>query len=335
MVSSVLTILLTFVASVVATHFFIQLADRQGVVAEANERSMHKGATLTGGGLAMLAAVLAVFLSLWPLTSVHSFLLPAAALLSVVSFVDDIKPVSRWLRFGAHIAAAIAAVASVHSTQMIFHGWMPFWLDRALAVFALVWFINLFNFMDGIDGIAGVETIAIAGGYAIVIAAAGASSPLFGLALAIAAGSAGFLFWNWQPARVFMGDVGSVPLGFLCGALMIWLSVQYSLAAALILPLYFVADATLTILKRLKRGEKIWEPHRSHYYQRAARGVGSHAIVVRRVALCNAVLIGLAVLALSMPITAFVLAVFCVAGLLFWMEISSDGDTIVNAAGAQ
>jgi len=333
-VVSVLTVLFAFVASVVATHVFIRVADRQGVVAEANERSMHKGATVTGGGLALLVAAFAVFLALWPVERVHELLLPAAALLAVVSFFDDLKPVSRWLRFGAHIAAAVAAVSSVHYAQMIFHGWLPFWLDRATALFALVWFINLFNFMDGIDGIAGVETVAIAGGYAVVIAVAEIVSPLTGLALAVAGAAGGFLFWNWHPARVFLGDVGSVPLGFLSGALMIWLAVQHSLAAALILPLYFVADATITILMRLRRGEKIWEPHRTHFYQRAARAVESHAVVVRRVALCNAILVGLAVLALSMPVTAFALAILTVGALLFWMEIAS-GTVVASEAGAQ
>lgn len=332
--TAVLTVLLAFVASVVATHIFIRLADRQGVVAEANHRSMHKGATVTGGGLALLVAAFAVFLSLWPLEPVHRYLLPAAALLAVVSFFDDLNPVPQWIRFGAHIVAAVAAVASVHYAQMIFQGYLPFWLDRAVAAFALIWFINLFNFMDGIDGIAGIETVTIAGGFAVVMTAAGMTTPLMGLALAVGGAAAGFLLWNWHPARVFMGDVGSVPLGFLSGALMIWLAVKLSLAAALILPLYFVADATITILKRLKRGEDIREPHRSHYYQRSARGVGSHAVVVRRVAVCNALLVGLAVLALSMPVTAFVLAALCVALLLTWMEWVAASE-FSNEAGAQ
>lgn len=319
----VLTVLITFVACVVLTHLFIRLLDGRGVVAQENERSMHKGQTATGGGLPLIFSVLVGFMAFWPLAPVHAWLLPAAALLAIVSFFDDLNPVSRWLRFGTHLLAAISCVASIHYAQFIFQGWLPLWLDRALAVIALVWFINLFNFMDGIDGIAGVEAVFLAGGYAIVIAVAGASSPLVGLALAIAGASGGFLFWNWHPARIFLGDVGSVPLGFLCGALMIWLAVQHSLAAALILPLYFVADATITILMRLRRGEKIWEPHRSHFYQRSARAVGSHAVVVRRVAICNGILVGLAVLALSMPVTAFALAVVTVAVLLAWMQIAS------------
>lgn len=320
---AILTVLLAFTASVLLTHFFIRLLDGRGIVAESNERSMHKGSTATGGGLPLLVAAMAVFLVLWPASFVHALLLSAAALLAVVSFMDDLQPVSRWLRFGAHIAAAVVCLYTIPSSQLIFHGWLPFWLDRAVALFALVWFINLFNFMDGIDGIAGVEVIAITGGFAAVVAAAQATSPLLGLALAILGATAGFLFWNWHPARIFMGDVGSVPLGFLCGALLIWLAVKHSLAAAIILPLYFIADATITILMRLRRGERIWEPHRSHFYQRSAQALGSHAVVVRRIAICNAVLIALAVLALSMPVTAFALAVLSVAILLAWMEIAA------------
>lgn len=332
--TEVLTVVLAFVASVVLTHLFIRLADGRGVVAESNERSMHKGSTVTGGGLPLLTAALFVFVGLWPVTQPVGLLLPAAALLAFVSFLDDIKPVARWLRFGTHVAAAAAAVATVPHAQSVFLGWLPMWLDRALAVLALVWFINLFNFMDGIDGIAGIETISIAGGFAIVIAAAQSTSPLVGLALAVAGATAGFLFWNWHPARIFLGDVGSVPLGFLCGALMIWLAVQHSLAAALILPLYFVADATITILMRLRRGERIWEPHRSHFYQRSARAVSSHAVVVRRVAACNGVLVALALLALTMPVTALVLAILSVATLLAWMEIAS-GTGIPDEAEAR
>lgn len=323
MLFAVLTVLLTFVASVVLTHLFIRFVDGRGVVAESNERSMHNGEIATGGGLPLLAAALVGLVLLWPLAKVHALLLPAAVLLAVVSFFDDLNPVSRWLRIGTHLVAAVTCVASVHYAQFVFQGWLPLWLDRAVALFAVVWFINLFNFMDGIDGIAGVETVFITAGYAVVVAVAGATSPLTGLALALLGATGGFLFWNWHPARIFLGDVGSVPLGFLCAALLIWLAVQHSLAAALILPLYFVADATITILMRLRRGDKIWEPHRSHFYQRSARALGSHATVVRRVAVCNAALVALAVLALSMPVTAFLLAIVCVGALLAWMEIAS------------
>lgn len=330
---AIVTLLAAMIAGIALTHLFIRLADRQGVLAHANERSMHRGATVTGGGLPLLVAALAAFLVFWPILKIHGLVLPAAALLALVSFFDDLKPVSRWVRFGAHIVAAAAAVSIVLSDQMIFQGWLPLWLDRGLALFLIVWFINLFNFMDGIDGIAGIETIFIMAGFLIVCAFAGVESPLDGLAYAVAGSTIGFLFWNWHPARVFLGDVGSIPLGFLCGAMMIWLAANISLSAALILPLYFVADATITILTRLSRGEKIWEPHRSHFYQRSARAVGSHAVVVRRVAVCNAVLIALAVLALSMPVAAFVLATLSVGAVLAWMQLAT-GAEIAAEAGA-
>lgn len=331
---AILTAVAAFVLGVALTHLFIRMADRQGVLAHANERSMHRGATVTGGGLPLLVAALAAFFIFWPTQNIHGLILPAAALLALVSFFDDLKPVAQWVRFGAHIVAAAAAISVVQSDQMIFQDWLPYWLDRGLALFLVVWFINLFNFMDGIDGIAGIETIFIMAGFLIVSTVAGAETPLDGLAFAFAGATAGFLFWNWHPARVFMGDVGSIPLGFLCAAMLIWLAVNVSLAAALILPLYFVADATITILTRLSRGEKIWQAHRSHFYQRSARGVSSHAIVVRRVAACNGVLIALAVLALSMPATAFCLAVLSVAILLVWMQVAADANVAIEAGAS-
>ncbi len=322
-VAASLTLLVSFVAALVLTHFFIRFAEQKGVVAEANSRSMHHGATPTGGGLPLLVAALATSLALWPLTGIHALLLPAAMLLGGISFLDDIRPMARWQRFALHFLAGAACLATLAPGQFVFQGVLPWWLDRAVALIALVWFINLFNFMDGIDGIAGVEVVSIAAGFVLVLSAAGAASPLEGIAFAMIGATAGFLVWNWHPARVFMGDVGSVPLGFLCGGLLIWLAVNVSLAAALILPLYFVADATITILGRLKRGERIWEAHRLHFYQRSARAVRSHAIVVRRVAACNAFLVVLAVWSLSMPVTALVLAVLAVTVLIAWMEIAS------------
>ena len=183
--------------------------------------------------------------------------------------------------------------------------------------------MNLYNFMDGIDGIAAVETVTIAAGYLAVTAGGGTPSPFEGLALAIAGATLGFLVWNWAPARIFLGDVGSVPLGFLTGALMLDLAVRTSLAAALILPLYFAADATLTLATRLARGEKPWEPHRDHAYQRAARGLSSHAAVTTQVLIVNSLLVIVAVLALSAPVPAFLLAAVLVGALLANLERSA------------
>lgn len=318
---AILTVCFAFIGGAVLTQLYIQAADGRGPVALPNHRSMHKGRVVVGGGLPLLTAALVSTAAMWPLDAASLALITTALVLSLVSFLDDINPISRRLRFSVHLGAAIACAASIPNSASVLAGTLPFWLDRAVVVLALVWYINLYNFMDGIDGIASVETAAIAGGYAIVSLLAGHLGTTFvGLALATAGAALGFLVWNWHPARIFLGDVGSIPLGLVTGWLMIDLAVRISFAAALILPLYFAADATLTILDRLRKGERIWEPHRSHFYQRAARAAGSHSLIVTGVIVGNAILVVLAVLALTRPLTAIFLAILTVAGLLIWMQ---------------
>ncbi|CFX26109.1 putative Glycosyl transferase WbpL [Candidatus Filomicrobium marinum] len=319
--TAIFTLFLAFIGGVTLTHFYIQAADGRGPVALPNHRTMHKGRVVVGGGIPLLVSALITTLIFWPLDPRLGALIATGLVLAVVSFLDDMQPISRRLRFAVHLGAAVACVVSVHYSASIFGDILPFWLDRLLAVLALVWYINLYNFMDGIDGIASVETATVAGGYAIVVMSLGDwNSVYLGLALAVAGAALGFLFWNWHPARIFLGDVGSIPLGLITGWLMVDLAVRVSLAAALILPLYFAADASLTILNRLRKGERIWEPHRSHFYQRSARAAGSHSVVVKCVIAANCVLVGLAVLALTKPFVAFALAVLTVAVLLSWMQ---------------
>lgn len=319
---AILTVLIAFISGAALTYLYIQASDGRGPVALPNHRSMHKGRVVVGGGLPLLTAALVSTAAMWPLDTSSLILITTALVLGLVSFLDDINPISRRLRFSVHLGAAIACAASIHNSASVLADTLPFWLDRAVVVMALVWYINLYNFMDGIDGIAGAETAAIAGGYAIVSLLAGHSEASFvGLALAMAGAALGFLVWNWHPARIFLGDVGSIPLGLITGWLMIDLAVRVSFAAALILPLYFAADATLTILHRLSKGERIWEPHRSHFYQRAARASGSHSLIVTGVIAGNAILVMLAALALTMPLTAVFLATLTVAGLLIWMQM--------------
>lgn len=319
---AILTVFLAFISGTTLTYLYLQALDGRGPVALPNHRTMHKGRIAVGGGLPLLFAALIATIAYWPLDTSLLVLVATALVLAVVSFLDDIDPISRRLRFSVHSGAAIACAASIHDGASVLAGTLPFWLERAVVVLGLIWYINLYNFMDGIDGIVGVETAAIAGGYAVVSLLAGQGDTAFvGLSLAVAGAALGFLVWNWHPARIFLGDVGSIPLGLVTGWLMIDLAVRVSFAAALILPLYFAADATLTLLDRLRKGERIWEPHRSHFYQRAARAAGSHSLVVTGVIAGNAVLVVLAALALTMPFTAVFLAILTVAGLLIRMQM--------------
>jgi UDP-N-acetylmuramyl pentapeptide phosphotransferase/UDP-N-acetylglucosamine-1-phosphate transferase len=147
----------------------------------------------------------------------------------------------------------------------------------------------------------GVESIAIACGATLVAALTGGLPTASGLGLPLAAAMAGFLAWNWPPAKIFLGDVGSVALGFLLGWLLLSLAAGGEWAAAVLLPLYYLVDASLTLGRRLVRGERVWQPHRQHFYQQGARRLGGHGAVDLRLIGLNCVLTALAVLAAWQP----------------------------------
>jgi UDP-N-acetylmuramyl pentapeptide phosphotransferase/UDP-N-acetylglucosamine-1-phosphate transferase len=322
---ALLTILLAFAASALLTFLFVRWAQQRRIVAFETHRSMHKGAVPVGGGLPLIVSALGTFALLWPVSELPLMVLAALVALALVSWRDDVAALPAGVRLAVHALAAATAIAALPADALVFQGALPWALDRAIALLALVWLINLTNFMDGIDGIAGAEVAAVTFGYAVVALAMGAVTVLSGLALAVTGAALGFLVWNWAPARIFMGDVGSVPLGFLSGVLMLDLAARGALAAALVLPLYFVADATITLLRRIAAGERPWEAHRSHFYQRAA-AVRGHAAVSGRVAVCNAALIILAVLSLSAPWVASALAVLAVGSLIGWMQRAAHSE---------
>ncbi|MEM1371445.1 MAG: glycosyl transferase, partial [Pseudomonadota bacterium] len=227
------------------------------------QRRMHTGAIPSFGGLIIWATVLPLALVVLSLPASLNALLLAVTLAVGISSLDDaIGLPARW-RLPIHFAIAALAISAISLAaqsgfliaQQVFSGLLPPLVVLPLLLVALVWFINLFNFMDGIDGFAGVEAISILLGYALLCAldpasANAATRPFIGLALTLTGALFGFLFWNWHPARVFLGDAGAIPLGVFCGALLIDLALRQSIAAALILPMYFLADATVTLLRR-------------------------------------------------------------------------------------
>jgi UDP-N-acetylmuramyl pentapeptide phosphotransferase/UDP-N-acetylglucosamine-1-phosphate transferase len=219
------------------------------------------------------------------------------------------------IRLAAQALAVALCLASLPLEARVLPA-VPALAERLALGLAWMWFINLFNFMDGIDGLAGSETIAVALGYLLAMTVAGLDGPLWQLALIVAAAAAGYLAWNWHPARVFMGDAGSIPLGFLLGWLMLDLALRGHWTAAVILPLYFAADATLTLAKRGLRRERLWKAHREHFYQRAVLGGATPPGVVLRVAAANAALVVLALASIHYPLSALAAAVAVVAVLL-------------------
>jgi UDP-N-acetylmuramyl pentapeptide phosphotransferase/UDP-N-acetylglucosamine-1-phosphate transferase len=282
-----------------------------------NERSMHKVPVPVGAGLGIVAATAL----LWPLFHGHGLstlqqvLLACFAGLGALSWVDDRLTLSPAVRLGAQGVAVAACLCLLPVDVRLVHV-LPLLAERLLLGLAWVWYINLFNFMDGIDGLAGSQAVAMAIGYLALAWFVGMDGPYGRLALIVTASSAGYLVWNWHPAKVLMGDAGSIPLGFVLGWLMIDLATAGYWPAAIILPLYFVADATLTLLKRVARGERPWKAHREHYYQHAVLAGLSPSHVVARISAANVVLGLLALFSARHPALALSGAAAVVAALL-------------------
>lgn len=221
-----------------------------------NHRSLHTKVTPRTGGLAIMVGVAVAWI--W-LDGVKIFLFPAMSLL-IICLVDDIKGLSvRW-RLLAHLIIAGAFVAAVFP--------MPWW-QFVLVLLAMVWMINLYNFMDGSDGLAGGMAVFGFGAYGIAAYAHG-DIYLALLSLVIVASSLAFLIFNFHPASIFMGDSGSIPLGFLSAAIGFygWKIGLWGWWFPVLVYSPFIVDASVTLFRRLLNCEKIWQAHRSHYYQR-------------------------------------------------------------------
>ncbi len=257
-----------------------------------NERSSHEIPTPKGGGIVIIGIVATAWVAtgLYFQSSVFlTWAVPAAALvLAGLSWIDDLRGLPPVVRLVAQIAAVSAVLIFRPEPALIFQGFLPGILDTVLAGVFWVWFINLFNFMDGIDGITGIEALVIGVGIGLI-----GDGAIALLGFAIAGAALGFLKWNWHPAKVFMGDVGSVPLGFLLGWLLLDLAGDGHWAGALILPAYYLADATITLSRRALKGEKVWQAHRQHFYQQAIQHGLSHSTVSAGVAVVGVLLINL------------------------------------------
>jgi UDP-N-acetylmuramyl pentapeptide phosphotransferase/UDP-N-acetylglucosamine-1-phosphate transferase len=305
----VASLLAVAAASSCATAVVLRLLRRHAILDHPNRRSSHVVATPVGGGLAVVPVVLVAWLVVDAAVGKPEetiFVVVCAGFLAAVSWIDDVRGLPAGLRFGAQLLTVLVVLAVSPAASSGFSGWLPAPVDAAAAGLIWLWFINAFNFMDGIDGLAGTETASVGLGIALVAALAAGAGPLTAslaaapmvlLGATIAAAALGFLPWNWQPARLFLGDVGSIALGFLLGWLLVRLAAEGQWAAALILPFYYLCDASLTLARRTLRGEKPWQAHRDHYYQRAVTSGLSHAAVAGSVGLANAALIALAVMA--------------------------------------
>jgi len=280
--------LATGLLACVTTRVLIPILARREILDRPNERSSHHVATPRGGGIAVIGSVLLAWIVLVRtelVSSGVSGIALGAVFLAAVSWLDDLRGLSPVVRLLAQAAAVAIGVFALPGPQNAFYlaAIGPVW----------IWWINLFNFMDGIDGLAGSEAGAIGAGLLLFARIGVGNDPALQMLSATVIGAAaGFLVWNWSPARIFLGDVGSVPLGYVLGFLLLDLANRGWWKIALILPLYFLADATITLARRLLRGERFWQAHREHFYQQAVRRGLGHAAVVKRVIAADLMLIG-------------------------------------------
>lgn len=275
----ILLLALTFAIALLGAAALARPGNPLAAQAVPDGRSLHAAPTPSGGGLAVVAALLLADLALrwlplagapqprlWP----HPNLLTALLLLTAISWADDRRPLSPALRILVHAGAGFLALGA---------GLAPAsgLLAQAATLLLIVWSINLFNFMDGMDGFAGGMAVIGFGALGLIARGSGAAE----LALAcflVAAACGGFLVWNFPPARIFLGDVGSAPLGFLAAAFGLWgiRAGAFDAWVPLLVFAPFWVDATLTLLRRAARRERVWQAHRTHAYQRLALAGWGH-----------------------------------------------------------
>lgn len=264
-----------------------------------NARSSHLRPTPRGGGVAIVIVFLACTAYLGAVGTLDASLavaLGGAGLITATTgFLDDRGHLNVAIRLLMHFAAAAWLVAGIGGLPRIDLGggaWAVGLIGGALAVISLVWLLNLYNFMDGIDGIAGSQAVFVSAGGALLLHLDGHSAPA-ALLLALGAASAGFLVWNWPPARIFMGDAGSGFLGLMLGGFGL-ISIQSGQTPWpwIILMGVFIVDATVTLLRRAARRVPVYQAHRSHTYQNLSRQWNSHLRVTVAVCLVNVLWLG-------------------------------------------
>jgi UDP-N-acetylmuramyl pentapeptide phosphotransferase/UDP-N-acetylglucosamine-1-phosphate transferase len=287
---------------------------RRYALARPNARSSHVEPTPQGGGIAVIAASLSTagICAASMAIDIPAVLFASTLFIALVGFADDVKSIPVLPRLVLQ-AAAVGAVLLSAPTDLRIAPACPLVIERSLILFAGLWFVNLVNFMDGLDLMTVAEVVPVTG--AMVLLGSLNEYPALAtlMAAALCGAMIGFARYNRPVAKVFLGDVGSLPIGLLFGWCLLQLAWHGQLTAALLLPLYYLADATLTLLGRMAKREPFWAAHRSHFYQRATDNGFSVLRVVSEVFALN---VTLAVLAFGSIMTqsAMVRILFLIAG---------------------
>jgi Fuc2NAc and GlcNAc transferase len=325
----------------VGVGFVRRIALARGIVDLPNARSSHARAVPRGGGL-IVALVASLALAALAATGVVSqrlavALLVAGLVVAGAGWLDDLRGLAPLARICVHVAAAAAALALIG-------GWGPSWLSpgsgawwllQAATVLGIVWSINLYNFMDGIDGIAGAEAVFLGASGYLMMSGAGVDPGVEAAALVMASTALGFLAWNWAPAKIFMGDVGSGYLGFVFAVLAVASAHQDPslIVPWLILSGSFFVDAIVTLARRLIRRERFYEAHRIHAYQWLARRFGSHSPVTLLYSAVNVLwLLPMAWLSLHLPQFAHWIAIAALGPLVAGALVAGAGRPEARAA---
>lgn len=281
------------VASTLGTMLVRHYLCKRHILDIPNSRSNHVIPVPRGGGLAVVGTILCLLIysgAIMPHTA--GFILYLAAgmtAVALVSFIDDIRKTGLGvgIRLTVQLVAVLIGISAFPQDSYFLNGWFPWEVDRLLAVIGWLWFINLYNFMDGIDGITGSQTVTVMGGIAMLAVITQLPPEIMINSLIIAGAALGFLLWNWHPARIFIGDVGSVTLGYAVGWMLLWVASYGYTVPCLLFTAYYLSDSSITLLKRILRGKPVWEGHSEHYYQHAVRAGLSHASVVRMIIFVN------------------------------------------------
>lgn len=301
-----LAVVAAFAVAAASTGWIVSRGGSRWLADTPNERSLHHRPVSRAGGIALLAGLAAGFAVVTIIeapASRHGWVLAGALIVGGISFADDVRRISPAIRILFHLAAAACVVSAGLAGERIDLPGATLDLGAttgaALTMLFVVWVVNLYNFMDGMDGFAGGMT-AIGFTTLAVLCAHRDASLLVAASLVTASASLGFLLFNFPPARIFMGDLGSSLLGYLCAVMMLAAdrSASVPLWISVLVFSPFVVDATVTLVRRIVAGERPWRAHRSHFYQRLVRlGWGHRKTVVREYALMLACA-GTAVLAL-------------------------------------
>ena len=293
-----------------------------------NNRSSHSTPTPRGGGVSIVITFLAGLLYLWFIHLVSTdflfALFGAGAIIAIIGFIDDHGHIAARWRLLGHFTSAIWLVFWLGGLPVLTIFGESFnltWIGDVLLIIGLVWFLNLYNFMDGIDGIASVEALSSTLIVILLFLFVFNHEDIVSLNIIMFAAVAGFLMWNFPPAKIFMGDAGSGFLGLMLGAIALSsLHIAYQMLWVwLILLGVFIVDATYTLLRRLMRGEKIYEAHRSHAYQYASRKYSSHLPVTLGVLFINISWLAPWSYVVAIDVVGGVVGVLCAYLPLLWL----------------